>query len=346
MGFRRNAWTAAAALLLTITCAPAFAQTEEDVDDVEFDRDCMDDYGRNLCDVSRWGGIVATFGIDTADAAWAKGWRGVRVFTVDGYSSDMPMIAVRDGGALEVRGADEDPTDDLAPAILTGQATPAITTAVAALKTRVAAAPVRQSAEEGDAADKDSDVISICLHAWVTVTESITQDGVTRRVRNACGDNPLFDAAFDMSKLALDSFDHCKQLHPKRYRNDSARLMGCLSLKGEDLMAAAEVANLFNNGEVDKLSDFAPLLTADARIALPGVAPASARDALTAAPFDDFDFYAWSFVGEPEQVTISGGLFRSFENTYESADLQQVWRKQDYIWKLTDLTVGPITREQ
>lgn len=342
MGLERHALAVAAVLLLTLGSAPAFTQTEEELDNIPFDRDCMDDYGRNLCDVADWSGIVATFGIETADVAWTGGWRGVRVFTINGYSNDMPMIAVRDDGALEVRGADRDRADAHSPAILTRNAPPGAAAAVPALKALVAAAPERPSAENADGDNKEGGVISLCLHAWVTVTEVLGHDGVTRRIRNACGDNPLFNAAFEMSTLALNAIEHCKRLDPDRFRNDSTRLMGCLSLKGSDLFAAADVSNLFS--EIDEIADFASYLTADARVTLPG---GSTREALTAAPFDDFDFFLSDFDGAPGQVTVTGGLYRLTDDSgSESADMQQVWRLQDGGWRLTALTIGSVTPDQ
>ena len=89
-----------AALVISALPVAAAAQSSDPIEVVEpeFDCDCMDDYGRNLCDRARWSAIVSSFGIEPAERVQQQGWRGVRVFTVNGYSHDMPMVSVFNRG--------------------------------------------------------------------------------------------------------------------------------------------------------------------------------------------------------------------------------------------------------
>lgn len=350
----------AMAWMFSTACAPVFAQTPEDEEDFEdepFDRDCMDEYGRNLCDAATWSGIVSSFELQPAEQVQREGWRGVRVFTVNGYSNDMPMVSVLAAEAghydspvhpkLEVRGTAYRGSDDVMVAKLEREAWDGLHATAQRLQGLVAESQDRQSgaAPEDPPKTVDGDrVISICLHAWVTVTESLTEQGVTRRIRNACGDDPVFDASFDFSAHALRGFPHCNHIDPALQRNESTQLAACLALEGEDKVAAAEVLNILH-GPVDEAVDLAGHLAPDVRLFEAGdpvtVGAAPVAQALSAGRFNEMRVYTHHFEGRPESVITAGSLQRYVDDKMELADTRQVWLRRDGIWRLAEMTVGP-----
>jgi hypothetical protein len=355
----------AAALMLVTSGAPAFAQTpeaaaSEDEDDVVFDRDCMDDYGRDLCDQGIWTGIVSRLGLDRAELAQRQGLRGVRVFTIDGYSNDMPAVSILastfdrygepENAELEVRRKPFRDESKAGRAVLKMAAGSRLYKRAADLQQLVTASPERAEDDEDTAkrASGEDEVVVICLHAWVTVTESLTDEGVTRRIRNACGSDPLFKASFGMSAMALRGFPHCNRLDPKNYRNESTQLQRCFSLEGTDKVAAAEVTTLFD-ASINAAADLGPYLAPDVRLTRPdrtrvSGAPA-VQSALADAAFKDFDLYAGHLVGATDRVVASGWLDKYIDDGVETADIEFVWRRRDRVWRIADIVIGPLKNE-
>ncbi|MBB5661429.1 hypothetical protein [Brevundimonas halotolerans] len=340
----------AAAIFLLSGASSSLAQDAND-DPIEpaFDRDCMDDYGRDLCDPEGWLGIVETFGVEAAEDAQANGWRGVRVFTIDGYSRDMPMVSVLYTEAsehgiplnprLEVRGAGdgEGPASSLSREAWFG-----LTLKSRRIVELATAAPPRQSAGDDGLPGTAGDEMIICLHAWVTVTEVLTDDGVLRRVRNACGDDPLFDAGYELSGQALRGFPVCSHLDPANYRNESAQLDRCLVLEGDNQIAAAEVLNLLDGPIFDEASSIAAY-------AAPGIqiSGTSREKSLSGAlGLDDarvVRIYTASIRAVGTDVRARGIVHRYGDEDGNdfAADVQQVWRKTDGAWRLVEFTLGP-----
>jgi hypothetical protein len=218
-----------------------------------------------------------------------------------------------------------------------------------------AAAPERQSDTEGGqlsgrqavpSADGDEVVVSMCLHAWVTITESLSDTGVVRRIRNACGDDPLFNASFEMPALALRGFPHCNHIDPATQRNESTQLQSCLALRGEDRIAAAEVLNILSGPSVDEVRDLAAHLSPDAQVLIAGRADAllgaAAAEALSGAAFDRMRIYSGPFDGRAGEVAVPGLISRYVDDRSEQAEVQMVWRRQDGRWRLSRMTVGPV----
>ncbi len=321
----------------------------DDVVEPAFDRDCMDDYGRDLCDPERWGGIVEAFGVEPAEDVQAVGWRGVRIFTIDGYSRDMPMVSVlytelSDYGLpldprLEVygTGVGEGPVPSLSRDAWLGLSL--ATRRIAELAT---AAPERQSEEQSGAPSTNGDEKSICLHAWVTVTEVLTGDGVVRRIRNACGEDPLFVAGYQLSAQALRGFPACNHLDPANYRNESAQLDRCLILEGDDQIAAAEVLNLLDGRIFKEASSIADYAAPGARIS--GTSGETSLSGVLG--LDDarvVRIYTASVRAVGPDVRARGIVHRygDEEGNDFAAEVQQVWRKIDGAWRLVDLSLGP-----
>jgi hypothetical protein len=356
---RRILAKAGFALGLVLAPGPAFAQESAGVDDRPFDRDCMDDYGRDLCDAGQWARIVSSFGLEPADAERAQGWRGVRVFTVNGYSQDMPMISVLSRGegayglpresVLEIRGPAEGGGLTLGRDAWFG-----LQGAAAGLQNLVAEATERQSGAQsaGQAVQQEGrpteeDEILICLHAWVTVTESLTDTGVLRRIRNACGDDPLFKASYDLAAQALRGFPHCNHLDPANYRNESTQLSACLILTGEDRVAAAEVLSIADGARSGGFAEhFAPEIRwlGSAGDVLSGLDAVEAR---FSELFDSAHFVVEHVVGGADGVVVSGTFARYVgDGIRETTAVRQSWRRRGDRWMLVELAPEPTRRVQ
>jgi hypothetical protein len=354
-----------AALLLAVGMAPAVAQTPEaqgqDEDDLDFDRACMDDYGRNLCDQKVWAEIVTAFRLEPAESVQRTGLRGVRVFTINGYSNDMPVVSILasafaksgepENAELEVRRQTVSDESKAGPAILKRDAWSDLYRTAVDLQHLAAASPERQP-EVDVMSEPDPErgrLVTICMHAWVTVTESLTDAGVVRRIRNACDDDPLFNASFVMSAHALRGFPYCNHLDPKNYRNPSTQLARCFALDGTDRAAAADVANIYDVS-LDAAADLAPYLAPDVRLAWPDRAPVSGAAPVIAAlgdpAFKEFDLYAGHVVGEAGRVVANGWLDRFIDDRVEFADIAITWRLRDNAWRIEAIAIGPLTIEE
>ncbi|MFZ5670065.1 MAG: hypothetical protein ACOY4K_11270 [Pseudomonadota bacterium] len=230
--------------MIALALAAALAAAEPGAEAHPFDRACMDDYGRDLCDPGMRAEIRAKFGVPSAEDLARQGFEGVRVFTVNGYSRDMPLISVlrRPMGqaTLEVR-VDGGATMTTPASAWTWRVADSLADLAKASPPHPPEIPPAVSTKGGN--DDDDVAITICLHAWVTVTEVISRGRVTTRIRNACGEDPLFDGSFFLSTLALRAFSGCFALNPLDYRNDSDRLIGCSHIKGKDGYTSAALYN-------------------------------------------------------------------------------------------------------
>lgn len=354
-----------ASWVLAAVPAPAIAQTPDPVeqeaeDDRPFDRACMDDYGRDLCDEDIWTEIVSKFRLEPAELVQRQGKRGVRVFTVNGYSNDMPAISIL-ATRFDESGEPEDaelevlrerfPDEYKAmPPSLKREAWSNLYGWAADLQELVAASPERQPDEESEREAETGDrIVSICLHAWVTVTESLTDEGVRRRIRNACGSDPVFEASFAMSGRALLGFPHCNHLDPANHRNESTQLSRCFSLVGSNKIAAADVASIFDSA-IEDVADLKTYLAPDVRLTRPGRTPVSGASGVIATladpGFAEFDLNAGLLLGEADRVIATGWLDRNIEGGFEAADLEISWRKTNNTWRIASINVGPLKTEK
>jgi len=362
---RRTGARAAFFLALALApCDPASAQEPDSNQDRPFDRDCMDDYGRDLCEAGQWTTIVSSFGLEPADAVQAQGWRGVRVFTINGYSHDMPMISVLSRGegpygdplesVLDVRASKSASDDQSTFSTLRRDAWLSLQDAAERIRELTAASPERQSGAPPDnSASPESpgrdeiDEIVICLHAWVTVTETLSDTGVQRRIRNACGDDPLFNASYDLSARALRGFPHCNHLDPANYRNESTQLSACLILEGSNRTSAAEVLSIVDGARSD---GFFGYLAPEIRWVGPAgdvLAGHSAVQARVSEHFDDMHFVVANVVGEADGAIVSGTLARYLgDGIRETVEVRQSWRRLGDRWMLVELAIAPARRVQ
>lgn len=365
----RTGILAAAAVAMTLGAVSGAAAQDAGSQPEPFDRDCMDDYGRRLCDGQAWSGIVESFGVAPAETLAAEGWRGVRVFTVDGYSHDMPMVSVLarefdsydwpSPAIIEVWGRARG--DEPAP-VLRREAWSIAWWAALELQELAAESPVRQSEASqrpqaiasATTEDPSTVAVTICLHAWLTITESLGETGVVRRVRNACGEDPVYDASYDFSELALNGFPHCNHLDPAQHRNESTRLQSCLLTEGPDRVAAAELLNilqgrLFRRFDVVDDAAFAELLAEEARLTWGDSPEAVGRAAAAAA------FLAEARAGNrtwlwPERVTgrvdgveVEGLIERFARDSAQEGRFRQTWRRDaGGEWRLHEFRVEPL----
>lgn len=332
-----------AALGLIGWAFPALAQEVEPEEEVI--GDCLADYGRVYCELDEWHIVTRRFEMPDAGKLQQGGWRGARVFTIDGYGRLMPAVSVlwrREGG--EARNLDEQ--IDFRGIRAVSDAYVIRSLRRAAWWQAVAQAQWVMELAEGSPAEPDYDPepnedgsISICMHGWDTVTEVLDEGGVSRFRRTACNPDELFEATYDFSDIAMDGFGPCNLLDPQHHRNDSARLARCLSLLG-DHVAAAEVANLFDGPINDDVQALGALTAPEFVLewAEEGVFRGSAASAELARRLDEGDLWANDILGEAEVVYAQGGLNSAEHN----AAMRQTWRRDPTgEWRLVHMVVSP-----
>lgn len=310
---------------------------------------CVADYGRVRCGLDEWDQVSEYFQLPDALQLQAEGWRGVRVYTIDGYSRLMPMVSVlwtgeaaddRDAsGRLEVRGV-QTMTDAYVVRALERRAWwRAIDHAERALELAASAPAELDYTPMQD----DEGNIFICLHPWSAVAEILTAEGVSRLRRGGCqSDELLFEVLFDFSDLALNGFGHCNYLDPDLHRNESARLSRCLDLEGQNLVGAAEVANIVDAIAYEQASDLGPL--ADPLFLLeweqdPRLIGDLARQRIETELVDS-QFWSNLVSGDEGIVHVFGVL----ERGEDRSAVRQSWRRDATgQWRLFHMLVSPPT---
>lgn len=325
----------------------------------------MDDYGRRLCDPDQWAEVVSSFDLEPAEAVQAQGWRGVRVFTVDGYSRDMPAISLLAKAfdrfnlpveaRLEIRDRINRQSGEPSVETLSREAWWGMWDISRAAQSLMKDAPVAQSQTStavaaAELAESEERLV-VCMHAWVTVTESLTDGGVTRRVRNACGDDPLFEVTYDASRQALRGFPHCNHLEPGNHRNESAQLQRCLALAGDDRIAAAQVLNVLDGPIFNKEDALLDYLDPDVVLDRAGASRVMGEVSVVAAldqiltEGEGANIYTSRVTGNHDAVEVEGQLFRYGGDWREHAALDQIWRKDEGgRWLIREITIGPMER--
>lgn len=366
----------AAAIFLLAGATPSLAQEPEEEDEVleaPLDRDCIDDHGWDWCLGNEWGATVAAFQLEPAEVVQAQGWRGVRVFTVDGYSNDMPMVSVlrkgsdRHTATLEVRSRTY-PEYGLADStILTRTAWMELYRDATKLQELLAKSPqsFHDSAEAAEVSGEQE--VIICFHAWVIVTESLTDQGVERRIRNACGRDPLYEQSMALSAKALRGFPHCNHLEPGDYRNESSQLAGCLLLRGDDLFAAASLKNEKNDppgfyrAEDITREVWEAWMRTDGTARLDWAGTPYVEDPVSLAnimvqigeTLPNLTIYQSEFGSDADGLGwVMGEVVyfhddEEYQRTYWIADYEQYWtRRADGQWRMTNWIVGPFREVQ
>lgn len=309
---------------------------------------CLDEYGRDLCDPAVRSGIRERFGLEPAETLAREGVEGVRVFMVDGYSNDMPVMSVLRRGkqppVLEVRVKGDEPKVMTAePSLWTQEVASSLGRLVRESPSRTA--PPREAAKPGG-----KELPVICLHAWTTVVESLKDGKVEARFRRACGDEPIFDGAYTLATQALTAFPACQMLDPKQYRNDSARLVGCAALAGAVPQYAAEVRNrlgspAFSFSPQASRADVEALLAKDAVLEWPDQPALQGQTEIAA-------FWKASKIINPHiamveadqsRVVATGQVRRRVGEEAQIARFTQEWVRENHLWRIRRWTVEPFT---
>lgn len=311
----------------------------------KFDRDCMDDYGRNLCDAEVRKEIRESFGAPPVEALAKEGWAGVRVYLVDGYSHDLPMVTIARKG--------DGPVEVETRALLPSGKPRVFRTGLGAWGIQLAdfyAGQVMTSPERVTRPDpKKGEPPNFCLHAWVAVTEVFDSKAVYRRVRNACDDDGLFDGAAEMSRVGFDLLEGCNLLSADDYRGHPQRIEACAQLGGDPISYAAFVRNRLGETFVRRpeylpAGQFADVFALDASLRTAGQTFAG-RDAAaagwTTAMGGGVTFQVVEVTAKRSEVRVRANLIRYHGDTTEVAPVEQTWgQDKDYRWRLRTSSIG------
>jgi hypothetical protein len=349
---KRHVMAAVAFALGLPVAGPAWSQSgagDTAAAERPFRRDCHDEYGRNLCDRDLWSGIVASFDLAPAEAVQAAGYRGVRVFLVDGYSNDLPVVSIlarsfdRWGrptdATLEVRGSRGAGRIEGSPP-LSRHTWEQLSRMAQDLQARIVSSPI------WDPSQSDTVVVTlngeevICIHAWMTVVESLSQDGVQRRIRSSCSDDPIFEAAIAVSAQVLRGFPHCNHLEPDHYRNEVEQLQRCLDLQGTDLIAAAEVMNILDGPVFDDLDSLADFVEPEAHLVSADGTQSSLDQAIGTSATGHTNLNIACAEGSPGRVVADGTLERSQGDDVLAAATQLVWIRVGGNWRVSEVTIA------
>jgi ketosteroid isomerase-like protein len=339
--------------------AMLLAQPSEASPPRAFDRACMDEYARDLCDEAMRAEIRRRLGAEPAEDLARQGVEGVRVFMVDGYSRDMPMVSVlwSDPAATPVIETRSPSRDGFNLRTAPAKAWTAETTRTLMRLTRTS----QERVERDPAPDwKDpTRPLTLCLHAWVSITEAIEAGKVHRRIRTACGDDPIFDGGFQLSTAALAAYDSCRALDGSLYRNDSARLGACATLEGDNPYNAAQIHNRLNRPSFDRptataLDDLAAMMSPDLVVSWPdrpqSQGPQAIATAWQARTQGDSRARLWikSVTGSERTVKVTGLMFEQRGDDQDvEAEFTQTWTKdKGFAWRLTEWTIQPFSKRK
>lgn len=322
---------------------------------------CRDEYGRDLCDPVMLAKIRASFGVPPAEELAARGVEGVRVFLIDGYSNDRPLVTIlREPGArptLEVRAVRQPP------GVISAPATAWQWSVGETLAGLVLASGERPLAEPSSADAGSIPPPRFCLHAWVTIVEAIKDGLVTTRIRSACGDEPLYDGAASLTAMAVSAFRGCSELEVTRYGGDAARLEDCTKLEGRWRLEAVTVLNrlqssaLASSGDAAQV-DLETLFAPDAVVAWSQEPDAIGRAAAAARwrtkvegdRVEKRTFVVVNSVrGEDGTVRVTGVIreFRRREGQRKlvlmgEAPFTQDWMLVDRAWRIVRWDIGAL----
>ncbi len=318
------------------------------VDSVEDLREsCSDDDGRDLCDRVVQEKIRAALDAEPAESLASRGVEGVRVFMVNGYGNDQPMVSILWGPSMapfiEVR-------------IDRGEAVPDVLSFKAGdwnrRSTRTLMRLVREARPQPPKMYKrklsnGEEELRLCMHAWMAVVESLERGRVYRRVRHGCDRDALFDGAMQFATVAVNASEACRAVRPENYRNDWGRIAACPAIVGPNVNGAAAVYELTYGDPLKTptypheptLDNLAP----DVVWRTPGQT-ASGRDGVAAAwrAFaGDAEAGHWvrTVRGEGAVVQVEGIVNRFSDETSCSADSRQEWRRAQGRWRLVSWTL-------
>lgn len=333
----------ALALAASLLATPPTAYPSE----FKFDRACMDEYARNLCDAEVLKGIRDRFEAPPVEVLAKDGWAGVRVYLIDGYSHDLPMVTIARKG--------DGPVEAETRALRPVGGPRVFRTEIGPWGVQVAdlyAGLVRRSPDRITRPErKNGEPPSMCLHAWLTVTEVFDSQGVSRRIRNACDDDGLFQGGLEMSRLASTQLHDCGLLQDSHYRSHAQRIESCARLGGKPVSAAAQVRNLLEGNFLrapveEPPAQFAERFAPDASLQHGGqtlVGSDASVAGWTAAMPRDVRFQVLEVIAAGKKVQVRARLLRDRDGeTRELAPVEQTWvQGKDYRWRMQSAVIGP-----
>ena len=314
---------------------------------------CADDRGRDRCAASAQQEMRTLYGVPSIEELAAAGAEVRRIFFVDGYGSDLVLIAF-------VRAPGRDPELQVHYPRQEGR------TSAEPVRVAVTQAVWTEIAARGSTFDRNFAPIpgrggSMCLHSWVYLIEAAEPSrypgrpfGVRRKVEDACQQDPGQAYAQEMQRIALPLVPHCAALDPDQHRNAASTFSFCRRLHG-DRLAAAEVANIamaFRSlrGSADAgriaglFADETAIEWAGEQYRGPGYRAGefwASRSAPRAGTVTNLALER--FDGETgARVRMVGRLSRSLGNAVETAAVEQIWgRDVNGAMRLERATVGP-----
>lgn len=280
------------------------------------------------------------FEVPEAEELARAGVEGVRVFTVDDYLRDMPLVAVlkERGGEPAVQVRARRKGDELLILETLGDAP--LWAAAVSLAATVRASPVERAERTGEN--------YVCLHSSWVIVEALAAKEVVTRLREVCHPDPVTDGAYALPALAIRAFPHCDRISPELAGNAADRLNACPMLSGKNLVGAADVLNralLELNPKF--LQVVGPdLFMADARFET-GDEIVIGAGAVTTAWYQTYtqDYQAHLSVGAVEadesEAKVVGKVHREIGGYTEVAESSQDWIKgADGLWRLRRWNIG------
>jgi hypothetical protein len=345
-------WLAVLVFIVFAATPGAFAQPA--ADEVLYNN-CDDDDGEDQCDADVQRRVRSMFEVQSIEELGSAGAQVRRVFFVDGYGSDMPVVSFE-------RVPGESPRVEVS--VRTFGDEERVVKMVALAPLPVWASVLRETTYFDRTfaplpPGPPSDELSICLHSWVVTIEAADPNEerpIRRSTQDACNDGLAVGAGFEMARHAYELLPHCNALDLNNYRNVVVLLAACALLEG-DRIAAAEATNRYEDldgvyGEVRR-QDFDDLLHENVRLDWPdeptvnGVVDAAAY---WTRHMNDHWRYARSFHGEgPDRVTISGRLVQrsARDRDRQGAAFEQVWvRENGFDFRLLEMRVGAFSRDE
>ncbi|MBC6981072.1 hypothetical protein [Caulobacter sp. 17J80-11] len=336
----------AAALVCAATPQVARAEPEDGCVDTRWD----------------WCGAQLSEALDAHGLKAAEDWsrRGdalIRVFVVDGFGHEKPVVAF--SRRLNDRRVYAYPGDPDYGHARSGQVSLTDWEVADAALRAVHTAPSRGDDTNVETELPDGTVeMVLCTDYWTYLIEAVSDGRVSRRFRTACGDDPLIEHVETLAQLARSRLSPCDLLDIEHDRPFAA-LEACAYLYGRETDAVS-VMNRFHSQPFDEADaadpgQVADLFTADAEVRWPDQAPALGREQV-AKPWSemtrsqDAEAYYERVDGVAAgRVVIKGELYVERPSADDpkssdefSADYTQTWiRDSDGAWRISRWAVQP-----
>lgn len=336
------------AIVLFLVAGPAKTQVTDN-------RNCRDDRGTDRCAGEQQRAVRALYGVRSIEEHRTAGDQVRRIFYVDGYGSDLLLIAF-------VRAPGSDPIVRVHfPRREGGEAPDSLQ---AAVPWAVWQDILFRSAHF------DRELVplpppgGLCMHSWVYTIEATDparsrEEPATQRraVEDACAQGLARHYAIEVERATLPLFPHCARLASNQHPSPSTQLAACRILRG-DRMAAAEVRNLAQAlRTIGGAGDAARLTQVLTDLSVinwngernEGHGSAAPFWAAHAAPTRGVtNLYFESIEGESaSRVRLTGTLTRTTDTSRggatgtETARVVQIWTGAGGFFRVESATVGP-----